>query len=75
MRYILCLIVAALCIEANASGCANGMCGIKQPVRTVTGNVVQATKNVTVGAVQTGTGVVRAVTPPYRCRNGRCRVR
>ena len=71
MRYILCLVVAALCVEVNAAGCPNGRCSVKQPVRTVTKGTVQTVRNL-------GQGAVRVVTPPYRssrCVNGKCNLR
>lgn len=82
MRYIICLIVAAFALEVNAGDCQNGRCCLNgqcdlrpvpkavQATKAVAVEVVQATTNVTKGAV-------RFVTPPYsrRCRGGRCYVR
>lgn len=82
-KVLLMLAVGLMCVEANASDCANGRCALKQqPVRTATKTVVngavQGVSGAVHGAYTVTKGAVQAVTPPYkksRCRNGRCYVR
>lgn len=69
MRILMSLAIVLSCLSVRAADCPNGRCGVKQTVRTVTGNTVRTARVVT-------KGTVRVVTPPYKvCPNGNCKFR
>ena len=84
MRILMCVVVALSCVAVQAGDCANGRCQLNRPVVSAAREVVDVTRDIAVGTAQVTRNVavdtVRAVTPPYRgrcgrCVNGRCRVR
>lgn len=63
MRIVLCVLLVLFAVEANASGCKDGKCVVKNFTKETVKTVTDVTK-----------GTIRVVTPPYRvrCKNGKC---